>query len=79
MADFVVTTTKKGIAAIELGTYSLCRRHIAILIVASRKPSPAINQVCREVRKMRDVALTTESLTQDIAELHLRNLLRVHQ
>lgn len=79
MADFVVTTTKKGIAALELGTYSLCRRHVAILTVASRKPSPPINEVCREVRRIRNIALPTELLTQDLAELHLKNLLRVHQ
>lgn len=79
MALHVVTTTKKGIQLMELGTFGLCRRHVAILTVASRKPSPAIHILCREVRKLRDVALTTELLTEDLYDLQSKGLVRVHQ
>lgn len=79
MALHVVTTTKKGILLIQLGTFGLCRRHVAILTIASNKPSPAINVLCKELRRQRDVALTNESITEDLVELQYKGLVRVHQ
>lgn len=78
MANMLVTTTAKGIEVITLTSGTLCKRHVAILTIASRKPSPTVNHLFHDVRIARDTALTMESLAKDVSELSSKGYVKVH-